>query len=284
MRKINTYSSENIMNIKICGAGYNAEPLCNRHTIGKTGIGLYVCGLKKSKEFYPDGGIRTHDVSTRTPSLRLYFSGGISEYEYDNVRENWWITFADPAPVYYDFDLKCPVFSDGTNKIPISPEIPLDPAEVSSVRLMFSEIRSGWISGTPLGLATAELLIGGLLAKFLKAEFQMEMPSVAERYKQLIDADVKWTMSLEQLSSQLSMRRDDIRKCFVEKFGIQPGKYRIQQRLGLIMDLITSSNLSAKEITWQCGLKNVTYLNALTSKYFNATPMELIKRFRRINK
>lgn len=272
------------MNIKICGAGYNAEPLCNRHTIGKSGIGLYVCGLKKSREFYPDGNVRTHDVSARTPSLRLYFPGGISEYEYNNIRENWWVTFAEPAPVHYDFALKCPVLRDGGNNFPIAPEIPLDPAEVSSVRMIFSEIRAGWLSGTAQGMAVAELLVGGLLAKFLKAEFDINAASVAERYKQLIDADIRWTMSLEQLSRQLSMRRDDIRKCFVEKFGIQPGQYRIQQRLGQIMDLITSTNMSAKEIAWQCGLKNVTYLNALTSKYFSATPTELIKRFRRICK
>lgn len=272
------------MNIKICGVGYNAEPLCNKHTIGKSGIGLYVCGLKKSKEFYPDGKIRTHDVSSRTPSLRLYFPAGVSEYEYDHVRENWWVTFADPAPFYYDIALKRPVFKDGENIFQVSPEIPLELAEVSLVRAIFSEIRAGWLSGTAQGLTAAGLLTGGLLAKFLNAEFHMEMPSVAERFKQLIDADVRWTMSLEELSGQLSMRRDDVRKCFVDKFGIQPGQYRIQQRLGLIMNLITSSTFSTKEIAWQCGLKNVTYLNALTSKHFAATPSELIKRFRRINK
>ena len=110
------------------------------------------------------------------------------------------------------------------------------------------------------------------------------MPTIAERYKQLIDADTRWTFSLEELGKQLSLRRDDARKCFVEKYGITPGQYRIQMRLGQITNLITSSDLSTKEIAWHCGLKNVTYLNALTSKYFDATPMQLIKRFRRVNK
>lgn len=272
------------MNIKIHGAGYNAEPLVNLHTISKPGIGLYVCGLKKSKEYYPDGKVRTFDVSSRTPSLRLYFPGGVSEYEYSNVRENWWVTFDEPSPIRYDFALQQPFYCDGENEFPILPEIPLDPTEICSVRMIFSEIRDCWLAKSKLGMATAELLVSWLLARFLRTEFKINLPSVAERYKRLIDADVRWTMSLEELGKKLALRRDDVRKCFIEKYGITPQQYRINMRLAQITNLITSSDLSVKEIAWHCGLKNVTYLNALTSKYFDATPLELIKKFRRVNK
>lgn len=272
------------MNIEINASGYNAEPLRHSHIITSTAIGLYVQGLKHSVEKFPDGKIRTQDVSARVPSLRLYFPGGISEYEYDSIRENWWISLGDNPPVYYDFALKRPVFKIGNNKIPIKSEIPLAPAEIPAIRMTFAEIHAGIISKTDLGKATAELLLGGLLAKFLKEEFHYTSPSIAERYKQLIDADIQWKYSLEELSDQLSSRRDITRDQFVEEFGMMPGKYRIQRRLGYIMDLITSSDLSAKEIAWQCGLKNVTYLNSLTKKHFNATPSELIHRFRRVVK
>ena len=272
------------MDIKIHATGYNAEPLRHSHVIIRAGIGLYVQGLKHSVERFPDGKLRTRDVSSRVPSLRLYFPGGVSEYEYDNIRENWWVTFADPAPVYYDFAQKHPVFNLNGVKVPVQSEIPLAPAEIPAVRMAFAEIHSGWQSETLLGRATAELILSGVLARFLKEEFHFASPALADRYKQLIDADIQWQYSLEELSCKLGVKRDHARACFFKKYGISPGKYRIQQRLGHIMDLISTSNLSAKEIAWQCGLKNVTYLNALTQKHFDATPSELIQHFRRINK
>jgi len=272
------------MNISIYSTGYNTEPFRNIHIIGRTGIGLYVSGLKRSVEHFPDGRIRTPDVSTRVPSLRLYFPGGISEYEYSNIRENWWVTFADPTPVVYDFALRRPVCCIGENRIPVKSEIPLSPAEVSAARMAFSEIHAGWLSGTELGKATAELILCGVFSRFLKEEFHLASPLAADRYKQLIDADIQWDFSLEELSDKLNLRRDCARSCFCEKFGISPGKYRIQQRLGRIMELISSSDLSLKEIAWQCGLKNVTYLNSLTRKHFNATPSELLRKFRVGNK
>ncbi len=268
------------MNITILAVGYNAEQIQNTHVINACGVGLYVRGLKKSVEHFPDGRIRTPDVSYRRPALRLYFPGGISEYEYENIRENWWVSLADPAPFFYDFARKRPVFCAGECKIPIKGEIPLSPEEVVAVRKSFSEIYSGWESGTVLGKSTAELILGGVLARFLKAELSWESGTPADRYKNLIDSDVQWEFSLEELGGMLNLRRDVARNIFFEKFKITPSEYRIQQRLARIIELISSSDLSLKEIAWQCGLKNVTYLNSLTVRHFNSTPSELIKRFR----
>ncbi len=270
------------MNISILGYGYNTERLRNRHVINSTAIGLYVCGLKHSREFYPDGRIRTPDVSARIPSLRLYFPDGVSEYEYENIRENWWVAFGEPSPVYYDSAARQPMFRTEEGGIPIKAEIPLAPAEIPAVRMAFTDIRSGWESGSPLGRAIAELVLGSLLAKFLSSEYQLAAPTMADRYKQLIDADVHWFHTLEELGAQLDLSRDEARACFQQKFGLTPGKYRIQQRLARIMELITSSNLSIKEIAWECGLKNVTYLNAITKRHFDSTPAALIRHFRRV--
>lgn len=268
------------MNIAIYSMGFNAEQIQHSHVIEGSAIGLYVGGLKKSVERFPDGRIRTPDASYRVPALRLYFPGGFSEYEYENIRENWWIAFADPVPVYYDFSSKRAMLRLEDTSIPIKDELPLDPAEVVAVRHQFSEIYAAWQSGTAVGKATAELILGGVLARFLEAEFSWENGSPAERFKNLIDSDIQWEFSLDELSSKLGMRRDVARKAFIEKFNISPGKYRIQQRLARIIELISMSDLSLKEIAWQCGLKNITYLNSLTSKYFNSTPGDLLRRLR----
>ena len=268
------------MNIAIYSMGYNAEQIQHSHVISGSAIGLYVGGLKKSVERFPDGRIRTPDVSYRVPALRLYFPGGFSEYEYENIRENWWVAFADPVPIYYDFASKRAMLRVDDKTIPVKAELPLSPAEVATVRRQFSEIYAGWQSGTALGKATAELILGGVLARFLKAEFSWETGSPAERFKNLIDSDIQWEFSLDELGARLGLRRDVARKLFIEKFNTTPGQYRIQQRLARIIELISQSDLSLKEIAWQCGLKNVTYLNSLTVKHFNSTPSELVKRFR----
>ncbi len=270
------------MDITIRGLGFNTEQLRNRHVIQSTAIGLYVQGLKRNRELYPDGRIRTPDVSARIPSLRLYFPDGVSEYEYEDLRENWWVAFGEPTPVYYDSAARQPMFRTDEGGIPIKAEIPLAPAQIPTVRMAFTDIRTGWESGTALGRATAELILGSLLATFLKSEYQLAAPTLADRYKQLIDADVHWFHTLEELGEQLNLSRDEARACFQQKFGLTPGKYRVQQRLARIMELITSSNLSVKEIAWECGLKNVTYLNAITKRHFDSTPAALIRHFRRV--
>ena len=270
------------MDITIRDLGYNTERLRNRHVIGSTAIGLYVRGLKQNREFYPDGRLRTPDVSARIPSLRLYFPDGVSEYEYEDIRENWWVAFGEPTPVYYDSAACQPMFRTAAGGIPIKAEIPLAPAQIPTVRMAFTDIRAGWESGTALGRATAELILANLLAIFLKSEYQLAAPSLADRYKQLVDADVHWSYTLEELGAQLNLSRDEARACFQANYGVTPGKYRMQRRLARIMELITSSSLSVKEIAWECGLKNVTYLNAITKRHFDSTPTNLIRHFRRI--
>ena len=270
------------MNISIVGYGYNTELLRNRHVIQSTAIGLYVRGLKRNRELYPDGRVRTPDVNARLPSLRLYFPDGVSEYEYDDIRENWWIAFGDPTPVYYDSATRQAMFRTEGGGIPIKAEIPLAPAQIPTIRMAFNDIRTGWDSGTAMGRATAELILASLLATFLKSEYQLAAPTLADRYRQLIDADVHWSHTLEELGGQLNLSRDEARACFQEKYRVTPGKYRMQRRLARIMELITSSNLSVKEIAWECGLRNVTYLNAVTRRHFDSTPTALIRHFRRV--
>ena len=269
------------MNIEIKTVGYNTEQIQHSHIINGCGVGLYVCGLKKSVERFPDGRIRTPDVSCRRPALRLYFPGGVSEYEYENIRENWWVVFEEPAPVYYDFNSKKPMLRINDRTIEIKPELPLSEEEVCSMRMAFNDIYTAWKNNTPQGKAAAELILGGVLARFLKAEFNWENASKVDRFKNLIDSDTQWEFSLDELSRILGLRRDVARKMFIEKYKVTPRQYRIRHRLARIIELLSSSDLSLKEIAFQCGLKNVTYLNSLSMKYFNCSPGELMKRLRK---
>lgn len=270
------------MFLSLNAIGYNTEKLKDRRTIQvPLGVGLYVHGLRKSVEFFPDGRVRTADVSTRNhPALRLYFGGGISSYEYDLIRENWWITLHEPVPIYYHSGLKSAVYRDGKQEIPIPSDIALDESEVPQIRRQFSQIQTGLLIGTAQGRAAAELLLAGILARFLLAELPTAIPNMADRFRQLIDTDVTWEYTLEELADRLGLCRDSARTVFVQRFGIAPGKYRARDRLGRVLNMISGTDQSMKEIAFACGFKNVTYLNSLIRKNFNLTPLSLRRQIR----
>ncbi len=275
------------MQISIRDIGYNSEQLRNAHTVQSVGVGLYVTGLKYSRELFPDGRLRTSDVTARVPSLRLYFPGGRSEYEYDRIRENWWVLLKEPVPLYYDFSLRQPVWRDGNTKLPIEPELRLDPAEVPALRLAFVKMRNGFFSGTSRGKVEADLILCGIMARFLASSTNQEKSDefgVAGKLKQLIDADELCEHTLEELSRLAGVSRNQARRCFIAAYGEPPGEYRIKMRLGRIIDMICSSDLEMKEIAFRNGIKNVTYLNQLTRMHFNATPRELCRRLRDIER
>lgn len=271
------------MEFSIYMAGYNTEPMKGSHIVASNGIGLYVSGLKRSSLTLPDGHLLPLPDQ---PSLRLYFTNTRSSYEYVEPRENWWVVFKEPSPFYYDMTAHKPMWRTGDTTLPLPPAVNLEPAEIPAMRRIFSEITSKLRSGLPQERLEAELLLSGVLLRFVQktpATTNSDL-GIAEKLKYLIDHDENWTHSIEELCDHMEVSRDYARRCFYTSFRILPRDYRTHRRVSHIIDLLNTTELSIKEIAAVCGISNSTYLSWLIKTNCGLSPKELRNRYRKIEK
>ena len=97
-------------------------------------------------------------------------------------------------------------------------------------------------------------------------------------FKQKIELDATWKYTLEELSGQMKYNRDYLRREFQRRYQISPHEYRTKKRLQDIVNLLSNTSLSIKEIAFQLGMKNASYLNIFLKQHFNATPKQIRKQ------
>ncbi len=253
------------------------------YVVQSYGVGLYVCGLKRTRRLMPDG----HETflpgfGTEAPALRLFVPGMHHFFEYEDPRENWWVVLKEPAPFAFDKALHQTVWFEEGYTFPIPSAVVLEKAEVPALRLAFSQVQEKYLSGLPHNLAEAELLLAGVLARFLQQKKEAAVPpddSISERLRKLIDNDTQWKHSLDELCAQVGIGRDRGRKCFFERYSILPGDYRIKRRLAMILNLLNSTDISIKEIAYRCGISHEAYLSALVRKHFQLSPQQLRRKY-----
>ncbi len=276
------------MEFNIHAVGFNTEPLQGWHTVKAYGIGIYVSGLISGSSFFPNGRPRRKQIVSGKPQpmLRLYFPGGKCFYSYSQIRENWWVALEEPCPFYYDFAKNAAICVYRGAKFEIPAEIPLEAAEVPAIRMAFSEILEKYTSGLPRERLEAELILQNIFLRFISAAVTPvdDEHDIAGRLKRLIDEDRDFNYSLAELSTAAGVSRETARQCFFRRYQVNPREYRNRQRIGKVMNLITSTELSIKEIAFRCGFRNASHLTSIARKYLDATPSELRRKYRRITR
>ncbi len=247
-----------------------------------SGIGLHVSGLVDGQTFYPDGKPVQSLAGIGQASLSLLVPGSRVIFDYSEQRENWIIFLNEPCPFYYDTEHSVMMFRDGLQSFPVCDRILPARNEVSFLRNQFQQIHDGIASGIPQKKIHAEILVCSLLEQFLSASpAANDGNDFAFRFRDAIDADVRGDYSLDELAYRAGkLGRDQARTLFIRSFGITPGEYRIRRKLSGVLDLLSGSSLSMKEVAEQTGIASSAYLTALIRKYYRTTPRELRKRFR----
>ena len=69
--------------------------------------------------------------------------------------------------------------------------------------------------------------------------------------------------------------RDYLRLLFQQTYHISPKEYQNNKRMTMIVELITKTDISLKEIAVLAELKNTTHLNSLIKKQYKLTPGQL---------
>lgn len=243
-------------------------------------LGLNVSGLLYSRMTYgPEHIPVSNEERPKNPTLSLSPAGSRKDFCYGSKRENWVIQCSIPSLSYRAGDAFTTLLEDDRKFIlPLSREITHE--KMPELRKIFSEIRTLFQSQLPENIFRAELLSAALLSELMAERPVSPLPDTAERLKEKIDADRTFQKDLAGLCLEIGYSTGHARKCFVERYQVEPGEYRTRLRLQLIMDKLAHTNLTLKEIADTVGMKHVTHLHIFLKNRCSMTPKQLLRQFR----
>ncbi len=148
------------------------------------------------------------------------------------------------------------------------------------LRKAFSEIRSLFKSQLPENIFRAELLSASLLSELMAEKREQRPPDTAERFKEKIDGDPAFRKDLRELCAEIGYSPEHARKCFMDRYLVEPGEYRARLRLQLIMEKLSHTDMTLKEIADAVGMKHVSHLHIFLRKRCRLTPKQLLRQCR----
>lgn len=90
--------------------------------------------------------------------------------------------------------------------------------------------------------------------------------------KNYIDINISTTFSLDMLAEISGLSRTFFCRIFRQIVGKSPFEYIIDQKLSLAKILLSTTNISIKEISVSCGFNDITYFYRVFKRKFNTTP------------
>ena len=245
-----------------------------RQTAEHTFLGFTVSGLVYAHQ--PDA-----DLDARSgPFFSLLLKGEVTDFEFGADRENW-VVQLDTDDLRADPARRASVLArQGATWVPLPRYVFVPRERVPGWREECRRIREAFASPVPRERLRAELGVLGLFRVFLDSEAGTLSVSPAQELKRLIDEDVEFARTLDQLSRRVGYSADHLRKLFEGEFQTSPQEYRSQRRLALVMDLVANSRLSVKEIAARAGFRHVSHLSAAFRHSLGICPREGIRRYR----
>lgn len=96
--------------------------------------------------------------------------------------------------------------------------------------------------------------------------------------KDYIDNHFTTSIDLADLSKQVYLSPNYLRKKFAEAYGTTVQKYIIDMRLGMVKKLLLTTNKSLSEIAYCSGFNSQSHMNVMFRSYFGVTPLEYKKQ------
>jgi len=239
----------------------------------------YFSGLQTQQIYAPDGRLLASDGPETAPYQALYPAGIRTRFRFGAGRENWVMMLSSEAFVHDEEHGEFRMRNGDGEWIGLKPRRELSPEETVATRERLRRIRHLLESALPCDHAAANLLAGDFFGAMLETPAGQEFPE--ERLRARIDADQHWRNSLADISLGLGLGRDQLRRRFLERYGLTPGAYRDQRRFHQAMHRLMHTDLSLKEIADQLGMNHVTHLYALFKRHTELSPSEIQRRYRR---
>ena len=265
------------MNLDLLHAGRYTHEQCSTQVTNGCFLGLWVSGIEYSRSFDPQGKLY---IDRRNATLSLIPPGFKCEYSFNSDRENF-VLVCDIPGLQYQPDEEQLFLRHKDDTIRLHRAIPLSKEKLFFLRQSFERIVELKRSSLPGNIFMAEQLCSAVLAELaISEEHEMQNGSISEQLamelKKHLDADECFSSTLQEHCRILGYSPEHARRCFYNKYNIDPREYRLRRRLEKIMHLLTENRMSAKEIAAEVGMRNVTHLHAFVRQRCDMTLSQLI--------
>ncbi len=218
------------------------------------------------------------EIKNTMPFCYLFFPGDKFEFEYNEKRENWVVSF-DSSRIKCISDKQFS-FSYGCENIVLPRSIKLMTGDLLHWRNKLEVLTASFASPVPYERLLSQLYVSDLLKYYIETVHKKDKNSPVAHLKKLIDAPENMRFTLEKLSEKVAYSTDYLRVLFKRDYGISPKEYRIRRIMAYAMELICKSTLMVSGIAEECGFQDLSHFSRLFKKVHNMSPSDAIKRFR----
>lgn len=264
------------MNFKLLHAGRYTLAQTDSQTTEKVFLVLNLSGLEWGNCYFPSGERVCRNANA---SLALIPPGFTLDFCYNDQRENF-VLVCDIPELTWSESNRCAELEHVGTRLKLPFYIPLSPARSFRLGEKFSRIIAMQNKSLPSALFAAEQQSASLLGEYATEELHHELSptdGLAEKIRACIDNDVHFHDSLTVICGKIGVSNVHARRCFKHKYNIPPSAYRSKLKVNRIMELLSQSSLSPKEIAGEVGMKNVTHLHSFLKNECGQSPGSLRK-------
>lgn len=219
------------------------------------------------------------DLPRDEPCMLLLMPDTFVEYAFTARRENWVVHLETKGLRTSDRPGSVDIAHEG-QWLPIPMRRVVPRQDVPGWQAEFNRLRTAFHAPLPQNRLYAQICVLNILRFMLGQVHDALAESPAAMLKRLIDDDTLHLHSIAELGKRCGYSTDHLRILFKQEYQISPREYRRQQQLARVMDLVSNSRLTVKEIAQQTGFEYVSHLSATFRKAFGMTVREGIRRFR----
>ncbi|MDR1318684.1 MAG: AraC family transcriptional regulator [Treponema sp.] len=186
------------------------------------------------------------------------------------------ITYHDSGAVD-NYTLKFKFSGDPHNAIPreaFTAEVP--PEKRPVVLRVLKKIVGEFVQDLPISSEVLNHLveiINNIRSGIMRAENRQEI--LVNQIKQIIDANISGRLRVSEIAFQLGLSHEYLSRIFRKYAGNTITSYINEQRLKSSLGLLQNTNIPIKQISAECGFKNINYFYAIFQKYYSITPREV---------
>ncbi|NOY74352.1 MAG: helix-turn-helix transcriptional regulator [Kiritimatiellaeota bacterium] len=267
-----------MFNLSISSMGVYRDPEKHRQTIHCPWLNLSLSGLVYARTRHPDGTIMSR-YGEGEAYMRFGLPGMTTDFEYSEKRENWVVMF-DALPLRYAKLRSGLEIRDDKNWVPISASRIIPPELTPPLRADVRRLQECFRNPVPENRLRSKLIIAGFI-EFLMGESRGALRETpAGELKRLIDDDLDFKHSISEICARCDYSEDHLRVLFKEEFKMSPGEYGREKRMAKVMEYISGTRMSLKEIAAATGFEHPSHLSMAFKNTFGSTPSEAVRKYR----
>ena len=260
-----------------------SNPECEKICISPLGVVFCFSGLRYLKIYTLKENKLIHEIKEEAvPYISINPQKTMNYYTYGPDRENWIICLRDVNEtrrlenMRFVNDYQEVEIDSEFGKFTVPARTKLSPGEANYWKKQLPEIRKAWFLATPESLFMVHSKCMDIFRLIIRKSEQAGDYSPADKLKELIDQDLGFVENIKTLSKHCGFSAEHLRNLFVTRYGVTPKSYRKVARMNRIMEMITFSDLSIKEIATETGYRHLSNFCQDFKAFHGITPRSAV--------